>query len=165
MPRKVNLKNGNAVAFKERFTEEFMKNGENATQAWISAGGAEKNARMKACGYLKKHPDIREKVSVEKEKVSKNLGYTLEKQIKMYIQYIDEARAQGNQYSAVANLMKEFSKLTGVHPDVNKSHGQAPFTLVINTGTNQMKEARKIEYEMIASKPEEDDDESDSDQD
>jgi len=56
------------TALQERFIGEYISSPANATQAYITAGGAPKNAKISACKLLK-HPKVQEALYRQQERL------------------------------------------------------------------------------------------------
>ena len=65
------------TALQERFIGEYISSPANATQAYITAGGAPKNAKISACKLLK-HPKVEEALHRQQERLGRELNVNRE---------------------------------------------------------------------------------------
>lgn len=65
------------TALQERFIGEYISRPANATQAYITAGGAPRNAKISACKLLK-HPKVQEALYRQQERLRHELNVSRE---------------------------------------------------------------------------------------
>ena len=65
------------TALQERFIGEYISCPANATQAYITAGGAPRNAKISACKLLK-HPKVQEVLYRQQERLRRELNVSYE---------------------------------------------------------------------------------------
>jgi len=61
----------------ERFIDEYISRPANATQAYITAGGAPKSAKISACKLLK-HPKVQEALDRQQERLRREFNVSRE---------------------------------------------------------------------------------------
>ena len=61
----------------ERFIDEYISRPANATQAYITAGGAPKSAKISACKQLK-HPKVQESLDRRQERLRREFNVSRE---------------------------------------------------------------------------------------
>ena len=65
------------TTLQERFVNEYMSRPANATQAYITAGGAPKSAKISACKLLK-HPKVKEALQRQQKRLQSEFSISRE---------------------------------------------------------------------------------------
>lgn len=65
------------TTLQERFIDEYISRPANATQAYITAGGAPKSAKISACKLLK-HPKVQEALDRQQERLRREFNVSRE---------------------------------------------------------------------------------------
>lgn len=100
-----------------RFVEEYCSNGFNATQAAISAGYKESNAKQQGCENLAK-PDVQDAIQAFMSKATKKALVTIEDVVEGLLTEA-QCNGEGSSQSARVSAWKALSDYTGGF-DANK---------------------------------------------
>ena len=66
------------TTLQERFVDEYISRPANAAQAYITAGGAPKSAKISACKLLK-HPKVQEALDRQQERLRREFNVSCER--------------------------------------------------------------------------------------
>jgi len=94
------------------FIDAYMSNGNNATQAAITAGYAKRSAKQQASQLLTFH-DVSEEINKRRAKLAKSSNITVESQVEKY-EEIRKLSLEAKQFGPANTAVKGQSDLLGI---------------------------------------------------